>query len=172
MKKSTITLLFWSAVAYAILLLLVRSLLPPDSTPTITLTGIPLIAIAAVLMLDLIRRSTRPADTRKRNPGAGFKASPVQLISSQIMVAAEASNSYFESVVRSRLRDLLVEKAALELGLEKDKVRRTLSDPDKGPRLLQDKTLYSLLYGPAPEKGPARMRMIDEAVESIDAWKS
>src|SRR5438046_9809616 len=122
-------------------------------------------------MLDLIRRSTRPADTRERNPGAGFKASPVQLISSQIMVAAEASNTYFESVVRSRLRDLLVEKAALELGLEKDKVRRTLSDPDRGPKLLQDNTLYSLLYDPAPEQGPARITMNDDAEELLDASK-
>src|SRR5256885_8796124 len=44
-------------------------------------------------------------------------------------VAANASNSYFENVVRARLRELLTTKVALEAGLENETVRRILSDP-------------------------------------------
>ena len=59
----------------------------------------------------------------------------MRFLSGQFRVAATASNSYFENVVRGRLKELLVTKVALETGLENELVRRLLSAPMDGPRL-------------------------------------
>jgi hypothetical protein len=87
-------------------------------------------------------------------------------------VAANASNSYFENVIRGRLKELLIAKVALETGIETEVVRRVLSDPRDGPRLLEDESFYRMLYGPPPQGRLARMTMIGEAIELIGAWKA
>ena len=125
----TVRLLFWSAIAYAILLVLIRGIFPSESTPTISLTGIPLIVIVVVIVRDLARRSTSPALRRTRASTAGLRGSQVHFLSGQFKVAASASSSYFENVVRARLRELLTTKVALETGLETETVRRILLDP-------------------------------------------
>lgn len=86
-------------------------------------------------------------------------------------MATDASNSYFENVVRARLRELLTAKVALETGQENEMVRRILSDPRKGPQLLEDDSLYRTLYGPTPRDGLARINLISSAIELIGAWK-
>ena len=96
----------------------------------------------------------------------------MQLLSGHIRVAAGASESFFESVIRAHLKELLITKAAIITGLGYEKVRGILSNPETGPGLLDDPGLYQLLYGAVPEKGPARTKMIDEALELIGAWKS
>ncbi len=167
----TVRLLFWSAVAYAVLLVLVRGVFPSESTPTISLTGIPLIVIVVIITRDLGRKSTSPAERVSIATNTISRGDPVQFLSGQLRVAYSASNSYFENVVRTRLRELLTSKVALEAGLENDLVRRLLSDPRQGPQLLKDETLYRILYGTTPKDGQARMSLIHDAIELIGAWR-
>lgn len=167
---NTLRLVFWAAVAYGLLLVAVRGIFPSESIPAVSLTGIPLIVIAVFIARDLARKSTSPTVSQPISTTKGFQGSPVQFLSGQLKVAAGASNSYFENVVRVRLRELLTTKVALETGLENEAVRRLLSDPMRGPGLLRDEALYRTLFGPIPQ-GPARMNMIAEAIELIGAWK-
>jgi len=168
---NTVRLLFWSAVAYAVLLVLIRGVFPSESTPTISLTGIPLIVIVIVIARDLARRSTSPTIRPTLPIAARFRGSPIHFLSSQIRVAANASNSYFENIVRARLRELLTTKVALEKGLEPEMVRRIMSDSIDGPRLLGDESFYRMLYGPLPQGRLARITMIGKTIDLIGAWK-
>ena len=168
---SAVRLLFWSAVVYALLLVLVRGVLPSESAPAISLTGIPLIVIVVIIARDLTRKSTSPTVRRAITTTVGFRGNPVQFLSGQFRVAANASNSYFENVVRARLRELLTTKVALEIGVENETVRRILLDPRDGPRLLEDETLYRMLYGPTPQGWLARLNLIGDAIDLIGAWK-
>lgn len=157
-------------MAYAVLLVLVRGIFPSESTPTISLTGIPLVVIIVVIARDLARKSTSPTIRKNISTTSGFKGNPVQFLRGQFRVAAVASNSYFENVARARLRDLLIAKVALETGLEKETTRELLADPRRGPGLLEDESLYRMLYGTVPRDGRARMNMISEAIDLIGAW--
>jgi hypothetical protein len=168
---NTVRLLFWSAVTYAIILVLVRGIFPAESTPTISLTGIPLIVMVLIIVRDLTRRSTSPSLQRPIETSTVFRPNPVQFLNGQFRIAASASNSYFENAVRARLRELLITKVSLETGLTTETVRRELSDPSQGPRLLEDESLYRLLYGPAPQRGLARINMIGDAITLIGDWK-
>jgi hypothetical protein len=172
LNKNAIRLLLWTAVAYVILLVLIRGSIPDNSIPTITLTGIPLIVITAIIVQDLLRRSTRPTKTLKTSQRERLVGRPVQLLSGQIRVAESASDSYFEGVIRARLKELMTTKASLETGLEYEQVRQILADSATGPRLIGDTRLYGLLYAPAPGKGSARLKLIEEAVALIGAWKT
>ena len=156
---------------YALLLVLVRGVLPSESAPAISLTGIPLIVIVVMIARDLTRKSTSPTVRRAIVTTAGFRGNPVQFLSGQFRVAVNASNLYFENVVRARLRELLTTKVALEIGVENETVRRILLDPRDGPRLLEDETLYRMLYGPTPQGGLARLNLIGDAIDLIGAWK-
>jgi hypothetical protein len=167
----SLSLLFWSAVAYSVALFLTVSVFPSVSTSTLPFTGIPLILIAAIIARNLARRSTIPAATKTAIVKAHFKGSPVQFLSGQIKVGAESTNAYFENILRARLRELMISKVALETGVESQTVRRLLSDPREGRELLHDKAIYDMLYGPTPRTGRARMDMIDKAVDLIGAWK-
>ena len=168
----TVRLLIWSAIAYAVLLVLARGVFPSESTPTISLAGIPLIVVVLIIARDLARKSTTPSEKIVAVASKGFQGNPVQFLSGQFRVAATASNSYFEKVVRARLKEILTAKIAIETGQETSIVRRTLSDPERGPMLLQDESLYRMLYGPTPRAGLARMNMISEAIDLIGAWKN
>jgi hypothetical protein len=88
-----------------------------------------------------------------------------------IEVGTWASPDYFENVLMTRLRDLLVEKARLETGLGREKVLEILENPRLGPRFLANDLLYRLLYSPGPAKGTARIEMLEEAVALVEAWK-
>ena len=167
----TTRLLVWCAIAYGILLILVRGFLPPDSSPSLFLVGIPLIVIVVIVARDLSMRSTRPTTPPTSFSSTSQKENPVRFLSGQIRVAADASDSYFENVIRARLKELLVSKIALETGMDREKTRLVLSDPRSGPRLLRDNDLYTILYGPAPEAGEDRIDMIDAEIEMIGAWK-
>ena len=168
---NTVRLLFSSGVAYILLLVLVRGAYPSEATPPLYLTGIPLVAIIVVIARDLARKSTIPTAERTVATATGFHANPVQVFSDQFRLAGRASGSYFENVVRARLRELLITKVALETGLENETVRRVLSDPKRGPGLLENEPLYRILYGPIPSGERARITMIGEAIDLIGAWK-
>lgn len=168
---NTVRLLFWSAVAYILLLVLVRGAYPSETTPPLYLTGIPLVAIIVVIVRDLARKSTTPTAERTIATATGFHASPVQVFSHRFRLGGRASGSYYENVIRARLRELLVTKVALETGLENETVRRVLSDPNRGPQLLENEPLYRILYGPIPSGEQARITMIGQAIDLIGAWK-
>ncbi len=172
MKENTIKLLFWVALVYVAILLIAGDVLSLGSTQAISLTAIPLIIVAAVIIRDLANRSTSPTTTvvplvRERREGR-----EVEFLSRQIDVTAKASTSYFEDIVLARLRELLVNKASMELGLEVERVRQILSDSKQGPEFLKDEALYRLLYSPSPARGRARIEMIRQAVDLIEAWKA
>ena len=164
-------LLLWSAGAYAVLLVLVRGVFPSESTPTISLTGIPLIVIIVIIARDLVRKSTSPTIGKEIAATAVFRGNPVQFLSGHFRVAASSSDSYFENVVRARLKELLTAKVAVETGLDDEIVRQLLIDPGQGLRLLRDEQLYRLLYGPTPGKGLDRIMVIGLAIDLIGAWK-
>jgi hypothetical protein len=163
-------LLFWCGVAYVILLVLFRGILPSEFTPTVSLVGIPLIVIAFIIARDLARRSTSPKSAPTIHLPVGPKEDPVKFMSGQIRIANSASDSYFENVVRARLKELLITKVAVETGMEREVIRRALSDPKESQKLLHSEDLYAVLYGPLPET-PDRMSMIEDAVDMIGAWK-
>jgi hypothetical protein len=168
---NTRRLLFWSAIAYATLLVLVRGVFPSESTPSISLTGIPLVVIVIMIVRDLASKSTSPTLGKTAATPTGFRGSVIQFLSGQLRVAASASDSYFENVIRARLKDLLTTKVSIETGLENENVRRILADPSRGRRLLVDESLYGMLYGPVPHGRLARMTMISDAIDLIGAWK-
>lgn len=171
MRKSTIELLIWAGVAYGTILVLARGLFPSETTPTLSLTVVPLATIAIIIVLDLRLRLTSPTE-KHANPSRIKEQVPrVRLLSDQIRVSWKASDSYFDTVIRARLRELLATKASLLLGGDFETARRTLMDPVQGPKFLRDNELYALLYGPRPEKGRARVQMIEEAVQRIEDWK-
>jgi hypothetical protein len=163
-------LLFWCVVAYAVLLVLLRGALSSEASPTVSLVGIPLIMIIVIIARDLARRSTSPTAAPRIPSQSGFNEDPVKFLSDQIRVAAKASDSYFENILRARLRELLIAKVALEKGLDKDVTRRVLSDPRQGRDLLDNEDLYTVLYGPLPSR-QTRTRMVEKTVDLIGAWK-
>lgn len=124
------------------------------------------------MIRDLATRSTSPTRTRGALGPQRQEASEVQFISGQIRVTSKASTSYFDDVVRARLKELFINKVALESGLDTAEIREVLSDEKQGPNFLRDERLYRLLYSPVPERGKARVEMIREAVDRIEAWKA
>ena len=171
MRRSSIELLVWAGAAYGTILVLARGFFPSESTPTISLTAVPLAIMAIIIVLDLRLRTTGPTERHVSSRQIKAPVPRTRLLSDQIRVSAKASDSYFENVVRARLRELLVTKAALESGIDYETARQTLLDPVQGPKFLKDIQLYTLLYGPRPEKGGARIQMIEDAIQMIEAWK-
>jgi hypothetical protein len=167
----TTKLLFSIAVAYAVLLLLTTGLFASRTTSALPLTGIPLILITLLIVRDLAQRST---DTPTEQPSTSetvLKMDPVHFLSNQIRGAADASDSYFDDIVRVRLKELLITKITVETGMEPDEVRRTLSFSRTGLELVGDPTLYRILYGPVPTSKQKRIEVVRNAVELIGDWK-
>lgn len=167
----TFRLLFWSAVAYAVLLVLVDGLFPSEATSSLPVTGIPLIVITVIIARDLTKRSTEPSVRKMSIERPTMKGNPVQFFSGQIKVATNASESYFEDVIRSRLKELLVTKVSVETGLDPENVRQLLAKPRTGLQLLNDEALYAILYGPIPETSIRRIGLVSDAIDLIGAWK-
>ncbi len=170
MKRDTVKLLFWTALAYTAVLIIVRGVLPSNSTPTTSLIAIPLLILAVIIIRDMALRSTSQREIVDKRSFETSKGRQVELLSHQIDVTANASASYFDDIVRARLKDLLINKASLESGLGREKVLREMSDEKKRMRFLNNDALYKLLYSPIPKKGRARIVMIREAVDLIEAW--
>lgn len=166
----SVKLVFWSAVAYGALLVIVRGALPQGPSQTISLLGIPLLIVAIIIARDLAGRSTNPTMVKTESSKTSLRDDPVALLSNQIRVAASASDSYFDLVVRARLKDLLIDKVALETGLEKDTVRQSLFDKQQALQLLRNRALYDALNGPVPATGPEKVNLINRAIDMIGAW--
>lgn len=159
-------------MAYAVLLVLVDGLFPSEATSALPVTAIPLIVITVIIVRDLRKRSTESSVREMPVERSAMKGNPVQFFSGQIKVATNASNSYFEDVIRSRLKELLVTKVSVETGLEPESVRQLLANQRTGQHLLNDDALYGVLYGPVPGTSIRRIEMISDAIDLIGAWKS
>ena len=165
-----VRLAFWSAVAYGVILVLIRGALPDGSYQTITLLGIPLVVVAVFIARDLARQATNPIPVQV-HPVTSLTVDPVLFLSDQIRIAMRASDSFYDGTVRARLKELLINKAAIEKGLSKDEVRLLLSDPKSAARLLHDSSLYEALLGPVPKTGGDKVKMINSAIDMIGEWK-
>ena len=167
----TINLVFWSVVAYAVMLILIRGFLPQGSPQTISLLGIPLLVVAVFIARELTRESTTPTVGSRKPPDSTSRDDPVELLRNQLGTAVAASDSYFENGIRVRLRELLVDKMVLETGLEKEAFKQLWDDPERAQQLIQNDELYEVLRGPVPSAGAERLKMIDRAIDMIEEWK-
>lgn len=172
MKRGTITLLVLASAFYLFLLTVFRNIIPESVSPSLPLLGIPLIVLALILTLDLRHRSTAPIETKAREGSRTLRARDVQSLTRQVEVAGNASPAYFETILQSRLRDLLAEKVSLETGMEKDSVKKILADDKLGPRLVKDPRTYDLLYYPPPQSPDSRLQMLREIIDRIEGWKA
>jgi hypothetical protein len=163
-------LLLFCGAAYAILLILVRGIFPSESPPTIALVGVPTIAIALVIARDLWSRSSTPTTIPTIRSVTNPKEDPIKFLSGQIRISSRSSPSYFDTVIRARLKELMIAKVTLETGMRRDIARQALSDPKHAQEILRNEELYALLYGPIP-RTEVRMRSIEKAVDMIGAWK-
>jgi len=170
LKGSTLKLLLVASVAFVLFLIFLRSLVPETVTPSVTLLSLPLILLVIILVNDLSYRATAPSKVPARTRARRVQAKYVQYLSRQIEVGSIGSEAYFDTILRARLRDILIEKASLETGIEKENLKHQLANPTKGPGLIKDRALYELLYSSTAPKGPARIRMLREAVDRIEAW--
>jgi hypothetical protein len=145
------------------------------STSIISITAIPLIVIAVVLIRDLMGKSAEPTFIQKigaveSNIGAS-RYNRLNFLSRQIDVTLDSSASYFDDVVRARLRELIITKASLQRGMDIVDVRRILSNSVKGPIFLRNEKFYRLLYSAPPSKPKDRIDMVKETVRLIENWE-
>ena len=159
-----------AAVLYYAVLFVTQGFLPQGFNPPLYLLAIPLIVIVAVLASNLSNRATSPSKTKVEAPRR-IQAREVQFLARQIDVGMMASPAYFDLVLLSRLREVLVEKVSLETGIEKERVRELLANPSLGPGLLREDSLYRLLYSPPPARGPTRVKLLEDAIALVEAWK-
>jgi hypothetical protein len=131
---------------------------------------LPLIILALILVSDLSDRAVVPAKNLIRAKARRVRARDVQFLSKQVEVASRSSGEFFESLL-SRLRGLMVEKVILETGVDRERVKRDLENGMLGPTLIGLK-LYGLLYGSLPPRGVARVKMLKEVVDGIEAWNA
>ena len=163
MKQSTLKLLAVVSSIYLLLIILFRSIIPETVSPTISLLALPLILLALVLAVDLSDRATLPSATQPRKAPRRLRARDVEFLTRQVEVAAKASPAYFDTILRGRLRDLLVEKVSLETGMEKEAVK---------PRLLKDLEIYKLLYYSPPRGAEARLQLLRQIIDRVEGWKA
>ena len=124
-----------------------------------------------VLVSDLTGRATVPTETPVKTVRGRTLSRRVQELARQIEVGATSSRSYYDSILLARLQALLVEKVSLETGTDKKRVQEILKNKTLGPGLLRSQELYRLLYSGAPARGPGRVKLLEEAVAEIEAWK-
>lgn len=171
MKKATVRLVLVAAAVYYALLFLASSLSKTNLPPLLFLVG-PLFVLVLILLRNLSYRAQVPTEVVVGNPPSRTLAREVQGLTRQIEVGSRASSQYFDGVVLARLREALVDKVAVETGLEPQRVREILGNHRLGPGLLKDETLYRLLYSPVMAvKGSGRVGLLEEAVARIEDWK-
>ncbi len=171
MKRSTIILLGEISAVYFAVLILARGFLPESATVPIYFLVLPFVVIVLALAVDLAGRATTPTDTVRKAPPPRRLGRGIERLAKQVEVGTSASKGYYETVLRSRLRKILVEKVALETGMENDRAREVLKSGLLGPGLLRDPELYALLYSAAPAPGQERIAYLERTVKLIEAWK-
>ena len=171
MKQSTTRLLAVLSAIYFLVLFLVRGFVPSAGSLPLYLLAAPLLVVVLTLVSDLAGRATVPSGALAR-PKIGRKLGwDVQRLTRQIEVGSRASGEYYNTVLLGRLREVLVEKVCLETGIERERVKYVLKNKILGPALLRNTELYRLLYTGVPVPGPGRVRLLEEALAGIEAWK-
>lgn len=145
--------------------------MPESAVPNLSLLAFPLVVLAIILTTDLRRRATIPVEHTISQEPRRIRARDVQSLTRQLEVAANASPAYFETIIRARLRELLTQKVSLETGVEKETIKKALSDHAQGPQLLKDQKMYELLYYHPPVSSELRLQMLREIIDRIEAWK-
>ncbi len=159
------------SVPYFAVLFLARGLFPSGFILPFYFLAAPLFLVVLVLVSDLTGRATVPTETPVKAARGRTLSRRVQELARQIEVGATSSRSYYDSILLARLQELLVEKVSLETGMDKKRVQEILKNKMLGPGLLRSQELYRLLYSGAPAKGPGRVKLLEEAVAAIEAWK-
>ncbi len=171
MNKSNLRLVLAVSVLYFAILFLTRGFFPNEiTTPLYLLVG-PLLLVVLVLASDLAYRASVPSQIAEKPHTSRRLMREVSLLTEQIEVGARASPEYFDDILTVKLREILIEKMSLELGMSRERLREVLANQRLGPGLLKDRELYRLLYSGAPARGWPRLKMLDEAAARIEAWK-
>ena len=171
MKRSTVELVLVVSALYFALLFIFRGLLPAESSLPAYLLALPLLLVVLVLAGDLSGRASVPTEPKLRVVEGRRLDRRVKQLTQQIEVGARSSKSYYETVVLTKLRDLLVEKVSLETGMERSLVQEILKDQTRGPVLLGSMELYRLLYSGAPAPGPGRVKLLERIAGMVEEWK-
>jgi len=171
LKQSTLRLVVVVSALYFFILFLARGLFPSGFTLPFYFLAAPLLLVVLVLVSDLTGRATVPTETPLKAVRGRTLSRRVQELARQIEVGATSSRSYYDSILLARLQALLVEKVSLETGMDKKRVQEILKNETLGPGLLRSQELYRLLYSGAPARGPGRVKLLEEAVAEIEAWK-
>jgi hypothetical protein len=171
LKRSTIILLGEVSVLYFAILTIARGLFPANLNVPIYFLILPFAVIVLALAIDLSGRVTTPIETvRKRRPPRKLGRG-IERLTRQVEVGISASKEYYETVLRSRLREILVEKVALESGMDRERTREVLKNKLLGPSALHDGELYLLLYSGTPAPRTDRLADLERTVKLIEAWK-
>lgn len=172
MKRSTISLITIGAGLYFAVVFLVRGYLPSDYSPPTYFLVAPLAALVLVLVADLASRATVRSESPVRRVQRRLLSREVQFLTDQIETATHASPEYFDKILRGRLRGILSDKVSLEMGMDRERVKNILGNPVLGPGLLRDRQLYDLLYSRTSARGHNRVKMIEETVARVEAWRA
>ena len=132
---------------------------------------LPFLVIVLALAIDLSGRVTTPSETIRRSAPPRKLGRGIERLTRQVEVGTSASKGYYETVLGSKLREILIEKVALETGMDRERTRDVLKNKLLGPSLLHDKELYALLYSGTPAPGPGRLAALERTVKLIEAWK-
>jgi len=171
LKRSTIILLGEVSVLYFAVLIFARGFLPETLVVPTYFLILPFVVIVLALAIDLTGRVTTPSETVRNRPPPRKLGRGIERLTRQVEVGTSASKGYYETVLLSRLREILVEKVALESGMDRERTREVLKNKLLGPSVLRDRELYVLLYSGAPAPGPGRFADLERTVKLIEAWK-
>ncbi len=171
MRKRTITLLLAASAIYYAILGLVLGLLPTGLNTSLYFPVVPLLALVLILARDMSKRATVPTEVKAGKPPLRRLSREVQELTRQIEVGIDSSSDYFEKILMAKLREVFVEKVALEMGLDGEKVRTIFENPRLGPGFLRNEPLYRLLYSGVAAKGSARVKMLDETIGLVESWR-
>ncbi len=171
MKKRTVKLVVVASIPYYAILYLVSGLFPAEFTPPPYFLVSPLLVLVFIFARDLARRATVPTGVAMKNPPSRTLSRDVEQLTRRIEVGSSSSQSYFDSLLQARLRGVLVERLALETGIERERVRELLENPRLGRGLVRNDRLYRLLYTRPPEPGPARVKLLNDIATMLEDWK-
>ena len=172
MKRSTISLIIIGAGLYFAVVFFVRGYLPSDYSPPAYFLVAPLAALVLVLVADLASRATVPSQSPVKKAQRRLLSREVQFLTDQIETSTRASPEYYDKILRGRLRGILTDKVSLETGIDRERTKNILENPALGPGLLRDRQLYDLLYSRTSTRGHNRVKMIEETVARVEAWRA
>jgi hypothetical protein len=170
LKRSTLKFLVLASVISIAFLILIASVLPQEIPSSLPL-AISLFILTVILASDLSHRATTPSKRPTRISSRRIPGHDVEYLTRQVAVSVGASSDYFR-IVLNRLREALVEKISLETGMDKEDLKRILTDNLGAGTVLGDPELLRLLYTEVPKRGNERLTMLREIVERIEAWKT